>query len=118
MTTTGDGRRQSKTGHRDGYEDRRVTVDCLDTSFARSGVPHSRRELVAITSDEATAWECRFFNHGQAVADYLAVTFAESVWTENLALRRAAQSGQQQVRDPRRAGHPGAEQDRRPGGSS
>jgi hypothetical protein len=71
------------------------TVDCLDPSFARSGVPHSRGELVAITSDEVTAWECRFFNYGQAVADYFAVTFAGSVWT--LALRRAAQSGQQQV---------------------
>ena len=50
-----------------------------------------------MTSDEATACRGRFFDYGQAVADYLAVTFAELIRTEYLALRRTTPSMQQQV---------------------
>lgn len=48
-----------------------------------------------MTSDEATACGGRFFDYGQAVADYRAAVFAELIRTEYLALRRATPSGQQ-----------------------
>lgn len=50
-----------------------------------------------MNSGEATACGRRFFDYEQAVADYLAATFAELIRAEYLALRWADPSGQQQV---------------------
>lgn len=50
-----------------------------------------------MTSDDGTACGGRFFDNGQAVADYRAAVFAELIRAEYLTLRRATPSGQQQV---------------------